>query len=155
MKRNYIFLIVWGFIILFLPIAYYYWYALPKLERDKFEYQMEKDRKAEEKKIKEQQEAERKEKEKKQEYEWCKLLAEIQHDSELKWVCEASYNACKELVDRYNRDLPNFMTRKTYNECDKYKYKEWKWCIVMTNLDSSREERYKTALKECDKILNL
>lgn len=152
MKKSYITLIVVWFIILFLPIAYYYWYALPKLERDKFEYQVNKDREAEQKKIREKEEAEEKEMQKKIDYEECKQSAINIYDIELEWVCEASYNWCKESVDSYNALWLTYYPKRDYWECEKHKFKDW-WCMVITNFNNSREQRYKTALAECDKIL--
>lgn len=153
MKKNYIYLIVWCFAVLFLPIAYYYWYALPKLERDKFEYQIEKDRKAEEKKEQEQKEAERKETEKLNNYTNCKARAVMQYDLDLESVCEASYNFCKEsVVDSWNNLW--LTPKKTYAECEQHKMKDWQ-CVVMSNLNNWREKRYKEALEECDKLLKL
>ena len=135
-NKSYILIWVWIIIVL-LPVAYYFCYALPshnkamqEIELQKLEYQKRQDKIAEEKAIEEKREAERKEQEKQQEkernYQNCMATAQENYNSTWNRNCKSMYDAqnneyqkCVNDIQDYNRKYP----QEAYpdNRCDNRK----------------------------------
>lgn len=164
MKKNYIFLIVWWFLILFIPIAYYFCYALPqhnlalqKIEQDRLDYQKEKDRKAEEAKELEQLRIEREKEEKLERYQDCISAATRDYNNNLSGYCNMWYQECKQNIDDYNRNLSQKYdyywnsNEKWYWDCEKYKFKN-NQCFLWDKYSKERENAYERAIKYCETL---
>ena len=154
MKKQTLFIGI-AFIILFLPMAYYYGYAKPHLEREKFEYQKRQDQELKDKKAQEEYDKRVEENEKKQNYDNCIKQADIEYNNTLISVCEASYKLCVENVDSYNALWLTYYPKKTYDECEKFKFNyEDNSCMFYEQFNKGREENYKTALDKCERLYN-
>ena len=118
-------------LIVWLSIAYYYWYSLPKLEREKIEYQIEQNRK-EEKMEQEKLEQERIEKEKleqerikqeKLEQERVEKENEIKRKEELERQKQAVQKEeyCKWIRNKAYAEIESIKKQATTPNCDKIK----------------------------------
>lgn len=144
-------LICTAIVVIWLPILYYYWIALPSLEREKFEYQKKLDQEEKDKKAQDEYNKQIAEETRKQNYMDCINDAEYQYDMDLYDVCEASYNFCIESVDSYNALWLTYYPQRSHDECEKHKMKDWQ-CIIYEQLNEGRETRHKDALAKCEKL---
>lgn len=164
MKKNYIILIISCFIVLFIPVTYYFCYALPKhnerlqeIEYEKFVYEQNRDRLEQERLEQEKADKEYKEREEQQakikeeqdrinNYNNCINWANQKRREDFSNYCKLSYSMCLEELENYNKSalykLPN-------SECDKYIEKDWQ-CHLYDIYAKKREDEYNRNLKQCD-----
>ena len=169
MKKGYIILIISLFIVLLIPIAYYFMYALPQhnkelqqIEKDKLEYQkeldrldrereqerIEQERKDKERKEQQEQERIRQEKlEKERNYYNCIETANKWREDNFKSYCELWYKTCTDNIDYWNNLIPN---SHSYSECEDYKFKNNE-CLMKDNYAQEWKEWYERQLKMCDR----
>ena len=172
MKKNYLILIISLFIILLLPVAYYFMYALPQhnrelqqIERDKLEYQKELDRldrqkeeerlqqekeERERKEIQEQERIKREKEEKEFNYNKCINTANQRRSENFSRYCELSYRTCIQSIDEWNSSPLHTYNQVSYSECDIHKEKDW-YCTIMDKYAQERKEWYERQLKMCDR----
>ena len=153
MKKTNTILLICLITLVWLPVAYYYWIALPSLEREKFEYQKKLDQEAKDKKAQEEYDKWLDEENNKKNYRECITQADIQYNNELESVCEQSYKFCINSIDNWNSTMWKYDGMKNYSECDEHKYKDW-WCTFYVNLNEYRETKHKEALDRCEKMYN-
>ena len=158
-------LIIIGFILLFLPVSYYFFIALPnhnsalqQIEIDKLEYQKEQNSLREKKEQEERDRIETEKREKQERYDNCIHEANKNYDESLKDYCEMWYRDCKMQVQEHNRNLSekfdyywNSNELNVDSECSKFKYKN-NWCFTMDKYSEKREEVYKKAIDYCKSI---
>ncbi len=149
-EKNKIILIIW--LIVFTPIAYYFFYALPKHNTSILEYQKEKDRIENER-------IENEKYEKENSYSSCLEQAEEQKSLDRENYCNAWYKECTIIIDEYNKEYWNTYEydwtsrRKSYAECEKFAYKNW-WCMIKTEYWNKIDKSFEDAKETCLKIYN-
>lgn len=164
MKKWYIILIVWLFIILFIPIAYYYFYALPQhnlaiqqIEYEKFIYEQDRDRLEQERLEQEKADREYKEWEQQQakikqeqdrinNYNNCINTANQTRKKDFSTYCKLSYAMCTEELEAYNKTTFN---KLPISECDKYIENNGQ-CHLYDVYAKKREDEYNRNIKQCD-----
>lgn len=133
-------LIIILFLLLFLPIGYYFCYALPQhnkelqqIERDKLEYLKEQDSKRE------------------YLYDNCIDTANKWRSDNFNEYCELSYKMCVDNVKAYwNWFVPN---QQSYSVCEKYKMDKDGNCYLLDNYAKDWKEWYEKQLEICNRYL--
>ena len=162
-------------VVLLIPIAYYFCYALPQhniamqeIEKEKLKQEDEKLRQERQKlKIEEDKAAyekakidlerqtreieernrQREKEEKEANYHNCIETANRWREENFKSYCELWYKTCTEDIDYWNNLIPN---SRSYSECEDYRFKNNE-CKMKNNYAQEWKEWYERQLKMCDR----
>ncbi len=145
-------LIVIGFIILFLPVSYYFFIALPnhnnalqQIEIDKLEYQKEQDRKQEKYEVELEQKKQEEKRAMEEKYYECIDKAEDNKTWKLQWYCKSMYDSCM----KWNSIESNYWSNLEW--CEQYNLK-WKGeCSVSSATVETVEASYQKEKDYCNK----
>lgn len=147
-------LIIIGFVILFLPVSYYFLIALPnhnnvlqQIEIDKLEYQKEQDSLREKKEQEERDRIQEERREMEEKYNNCVKKAENEKIDMLKGFCEAEKTNCRREVDRYNAWFSEWtdpIYLKNYWQCPKD-------CLIDSNSLDLVNKDYQRKIDSCNK----
>ena len=147
MKKGYIILIVSLFVLLLIPIAYYFMYALPQHNMAMQELEKEKIEQEQWEREQERLERQREKEEKEKNYLDCIETANQWRRDNFESYCELWYKTCTDNIDYWNNLIPN---SRSYSECENYKFKNGE-CLMKDNYKQEWEEWYERQLKMCDR----